>query len=136
MSETDIDEFLTQRPPKKTKLDAWESHIFELFARNATYETIKEYLKTKDVTVNISSIAEFVKAKKRAHLYEKAMQQRGKPVQSALTQQKPEPQATQPKEPTPTESPNQNLAQTQNTPLATDIPKFEWDVKNKPKSRW
>lgn len=135
MSDSDVDKFLADTK-KEGVLAPWENQIFELLAKKASYEKIRRFLEIKNVKAVRSQIENFVKAKKRSDLYEKAMQERGKPIQPKPAQDEPVPQGTQLKEPTPIESPNQNRDQTKNTPLSTDIPKFEWDVKNKPKSRW
>ena len=137
MSDNDVDKFLAEfEAEKKTKLPPWESQIFELLSKNASYETIKSFLKAKNVEVDRSAIIQFVKAKKRAHLYEKAMQQRGKPIQPKPAQEKPGPQGTQLKEPSLTESTDPVKSDNARKPGQSNLPGFVWDVKNKPKVEW
>jgi len=136
MSNSKVDKFLaeTESPPR-TKIELWEAEIFELLAKNSTYQKIAAFLKIEGVETNRSNIAKFVKAKKRSELYEKAMQQRGKPIQAKHSQDKPAPKETPLKEPT-TESTEPSKNPSQKAPLPNALPEFVWDVKNKPKSRW
>ena len=94
MSDSEIDKFLAEWESKnKSALDPWESQIFELLAKNASYEKIQRFLKTKNVNAERGNIARFAKAKKRAHLYAKAMAYRN---QHVIGQQSSSPQPASP----------------------------------------
>ena len=147
MPETDVDKFLAQTEAiENTKLERWESQIFELLAKKASYETIRKYLKIQGLKAERSNIAKFVKAKKRAKLYAKAMEQRNSglpnPIDSSKPPQKFSSESSQNAPSTtstdPPAQPPHNLITQRNNPseFPNALPEFTWDPKNKPPVDW
>jgi hypothetical protein len=134
MSDSQVDKFLAESPT--TKLQLWESQIFELLSKRATYGQITKFLATVNVQTQRTTVMKFVKAQKRAHLYKKAMSERSAGTQTTALRNNPS-------------SPNKVKDLTNptcvQTPVKQENPEkssnllpepFAWDVKNKPKLRW
>lgn len=134
-----VEQFIAKSRKRQSKLDPWADEIYKLLDANVSYREICLFLAQNGKKAHPSEIYKFVRAKKRAEQFQKPLLNRIKshPVMETAGDQsaiRDIPPPSQPQDIKQATSPPEKKPLVEKKP--GELPKFTWDVADKPTDNW